>query len=179
MSVGLFVRLEAKPGKEKQVAEFLRQALPLVEAEPHTVDWFAIKMGPSTFAIYDTFADNAGRQEHLSGKVAAALMARASDLLASPPSIEKVDILAVRPHRKSTSDAGTGEHIPMQVGSELHITNQGAISVGNPEMELAAASNASDAVLSYRFDAAAGVHVLRLLEPVANRKHIAAHRPGD
>ncbi len=178
MSVGLFVRLEAKPGKEKQVAEFLRQALPLVEAEPHTVDWFAIKMGPSTFAIYDTFVDNAGRQEHLSGKVAAALMAQAPDLLASPPSIEKVDILAAKP-RKSSSDAGVGEHIPMQVGSELHITNKGAISLGNPEMELAAAPNASDAVLSYRFDAAAGVHVLRLLEPVANRKHLAAHRPGD
>ena len=92
----LFVRLQAKPGKEDAVAEFLEDALPIVEQEPATVTWFAIKLGPSTFGIFDTFPDDAGRQAHLEGKVAAALMARAPELFASPPSIEKVDILAAK-----------------------------------------------------------------------------------
>jgi len=72
----------------------LKGALPLVEAEPGTTTWFALRFGPSTFGIYDTFADESGRQAHLTGKVAAALMAKASELLAKPPVIEKVDILA-------------------------------------------------------------------------------------
>jgi quinol monooxygenase YgiN len=92
--VGLLVRLEAKRGKEEQVAEFLRGALPLVENEPATTAWFAIRMGSSTFGIFDTFPDEAGRQAHLSGAVAAALMANAAELFASPPNIEKVDVLA-------------------------------------------------------------------------------------
>jgi quinol monooxygenase YgiN len=90
----LCVKLEAKPGKEKAVSEFLRSALPLVEAEPATATWHAIQFGPSTFGIFDSFPDDDGRQAHLSGKVAAALMAKASELLAKPPSIEKVDVLA-------------------------------------------------------------------------------------
>jgi quinol monooxygenase YgiN len=90
----LFVRLEAKPGKEKEVAEFLKSALPLVDAEPGTVSWFAIQNGPSSFAIFDTFNDETGRNAHLSGKVAAALMAKAGELLAKPPTINKIDILA-------------------------------------------------------------------------------------
>jgi quinol monooxygenase YgiN len=93
-NLALFVRLEAKPGKEAEVAQFLKGALPLVEAEPGTTTWFALRFGPSTFGIYDTFADESGRQAHLQGKVAAALMAKASELLAKPPVIEKVDILA-------------------------------------------------------------------------------------
>jgi quinol monooxygenase YgiN len=92
--VALYVPLEAKPGKEKEVAEFLKSALPLVEAEPGTVTWFAIQEGPSSFAIFDTFNDEAGRNAHLSGKVAAALMAKASELLTKPPAIHKIDILA-------------------------------------------------------------------------------------
>ena len=92
----LFVRLQAKPGKEAAVAEFLEGALPIVEQEPATVTWFAIKLGPSTFGIFDTFPDDAGRQAHLEGKVAAALMAQAPELFASAPSIEKVDILAAK-----------------------------------------------------------------------------------
>jgi len=92
--LALFVRLESKPGKETELAQFLKSALPLVEAEPGTTTWFALKFGPSTFGIYDTFADESGRQAHLSGKVAAALMAKATELLAKPPVIEKVDILA-------------------------------------------------------------------------------------
>jgi len=96
VNVALFVRLEAKPGKEAEVAAFLKSGLPLVEEEPATIAWFGIQLGPSTFGIFDAFPDEAGRQAHLSGKVAAALMAKASDLFAQPPSIEKVDILAAK-----------------------------------------------------------------------------------
>jgi len=94
VTVGLLVRLEAKPGKEAEVAEFLSGALPLVEAEPATKAWFAIRLGPSTFGIFDAFPDEAGRTAHLNGKVAAALMAKAADLFSAPPAIEKVDVLA-------------------------------------------------------------------------------------
>jgi len=89
----LLVRVEAKAGKEADVENFLRGALPLVEAEPATITWYAIRLGPSTFGIFDTFPDDAGRQAHLSGRVAEALMANASELLAQAPSIEQVDIL--------------------------------------------------------------------------------------
>jgi quinol monooxygenase YgiN len=75
-NVALYVPLEAKPGKENEVADFLKSALPLVNAEPGTVSWFAIQEGPSSFAIFDTFNDEAGRDAHLNGKVAAALMAK-------------------------------------------------------------------------------------------------------
>ena len=92
----LLVRLEAKPGKEADVDAFLRSGLAIVEAEPATIAWFAIRLGPSTFGIFDAFPDEAGRQAHLSGRVAAALMAKASELLATPPSIEKVDVLAAK-----------------------------------------------------------------------------------
>jgi quinol monooxygenase YgiN len=92
--LALYVPLEAKPGKEKEVAEFLKSALPLVNAEPGTVTWFAIQEGPSSFAIFDTFDDEAGREAHLNGKVAAALMAKAGELLAKPPTIHKIAILA-------------------------------------------------------------------------------------
>lgn len=91
--VALYVPLEAKPGKEKELAD-LKSALPLVDAEPGTVSWFAIQQGPSSFAIFDTFEDENGRNAHLNGKVAAALMARAGELLAQPPAIHKTDILA-------------------------------------------------------------------------------------
>jgi quinol monooxygenase YgiN len=96
VKVALYVRLEAKPGKEAQVESFLRGGLTLVQEEPATTAWFGIRLGPSTFGIFDAFPDEAGRQAHLSGKVAAALMAKASDLLATPPVIEKVDVLAAK-----------------------------------------------------------------------------------
>ncbi|HYO47243.1 MAG TPA: antibiotic biosynthesis monooxygenase [Gemmatimonadota bacterium] len=96
VKVALLVLLEAKPGKEKDVEEFLLGGLPLVEEEPATTAWFGIRLGPSTFGIFDAFPDEAGRQAHLSGKVAAALMANAGELLAKPPSIEKVDVLAAK-----------------------------------------------------------------------------------
>jgi quinol monooxygenase YgiN len=96
VKTALFVRLEAKPGKEKEVADFLRGGLALVEQEPATTAWFGIQLGPSTFGIFDAFPDEAGRQAHLSGKVAAALMAKAPELLATSPVIEKVDVLAAK-----------------------------------------------------------------------------------
>jgi len=96
IKVALFVRLEAKAGKEAEVAKFLAGALPLVNAEPGTTTWFALKIGPSTFGIFDAFPDESGRQAHLAGKVAAALMANAPTLLAQPPDIEKIDILAAK-----------------------------------------------------------------------------------
>jgi quinol monooxygenase YgiN len=94
--VALLVRLEAKPGKEDEVADFLRGGLAIVEEEPATIAWFALRLGPSTFGIFDAFPDEAGRQAHLSGRVAAALMAKAPDLLSQPPVIERVDILATK-----------------------------------------------------------------------------------
>jgi quinol monooxygenase YgiN len=93
-TVGLIVRLEAKPGKEEEVAEFLRSAVPLVEQEPATVAWFAVRIGTSSFAIVDAFPDQAGRQAHLEGAVAAALFGKADELLAAAPSVEQVDVLA-------------------------------------------------------------------------------------
>lgn len=94
VKVALLVRLEAKPGKEKEVENFLMGGLPIVQEEPDTTAWFGIRFGPSTFGIFDAFPHEAGRQAHLTGKVAAALMAQAPELLAKPPTIEKVDVLA-------------------------------------------------------------------------------------
>ena len=94
--VALLARLEAKRGKEAEVAEFLEGALPLANAEAATTVWFALKLGPSTFGIFDAFADDAGRQAHLSGRIAAALMAKAPELLSQPPTIERVDVLAAK-----------------------------------------------------------------------------------
>ncbi|HWN99190.1 MAG TPA: antibiotic biosynthesis monooxygenase [Blastocatellia bacterium] len=96
VSVALLVRLEAKPGKEAEVESFLRSGLAIVQEEPATTAWFAIRMGPSTFGIFDAFPDDSGRQAHLTGRVAAALMASAADLLSQPPVIEKVDVLAAK-----------------------------------------------------------------------------------
>jgi quinol monooxygenase YgiN len=92
----LFVKLEAKSGKEDEVAKFLRDGQGLVQQEPATIAWFGIRLGPTSFAIFDAFADDAGREAHLSGKVAEALMAQAPELLAEPPNIEKADVLADR-----------------------------------------------------------------------------------
>src|SRR6266498_5249047 len=91
----LLVRLEAKPGKEAAVASFLEDGLPIVEQEPATITWYAIKLGPSTFGIFDTFPDDSGRQAHLSGQVAVALMENVGKLFGEP-TIEQVDILAAK-----------------------------------------------------------------------------------
>ncbi|MCU0682077.1 MAG: hypothetical protein MUF34_07435 [Polyangiaceae bacterium] len=96
VKVGLMVRLEAKPGKEAEVESFVKNALPVVEEEPGTAQWFGIALGPSTFGIYDTFAGDEGRKAHLAGKVAAALGDKAPELLASSPTIEQVEVLAAK-----------------------------------------------------------------------------------
>jgi quinol monooxygenase YgiN len=95
-TLALLARLEAKPGKEQQVADFLKSALPLAQAEPGTIRWYALQIGPSTFGIFDTFEDEAGRDAHLGGEIPKALMAHADELLAAPPVIEKVTLLAVK-----------------------------------------------------------------------------------
>ncbi|MGA9389966.1 MAG: antibiotic biosynthesis monooxygenase [Candidatus Sulfotelmatobacter sp.] len=100
LRLGLLARVEAKPGKEAEVESFLRSALSIVEQEPETLEWFALKLGPSTFGIFDVFKDEAGRQAHLNGRVAAGLMANASTLLAKAPVIEKCEVLEVKPLRK-------------------------------------------------------------------------------
>lgn len=94
VTTALLVRLEAKPGKEAEAQRFLEGALPIVQGEPATTAWFAFRMGPSTFGIFDAFLDDAGRQAHLGGQVAAALMARAPELLSRSPVIEQIDVLA-------------------------------------------------------------------------------------
>lgn len=94
--VALLARLEAKPDKADEVAALLTAALPLAMAEPATTVWFALRLGPTTFGIFDAFPDDAGRRAHLSGQIAAALMAKAPELLAHPPTIEPVDILAAK-----------------------------------------------------------------------------------
>jgi len=88
--------LEAKPGKEDEVEAFLRQGLQLAQEETTTPLWFALRLGPTTFAIFDAFADETGRQRHLNGPIASALMAQASSLLAAPPVIEHMDVLGAK-----------------------------------------------------------------------------------
>lgn len=96
ISVGLYLRLEAKPGQEAALAAFLKSALPLVEQEPGTITWYALQMTPSTFGIFDTFGDDAGRKAHLAGRVAEALKARGGELLASAPAMQQLEILSAK-----------------------------------------------------------------------------------
>jgi quinol monooxygenase YgiN len=96
VKVALLVRLVAKSGKEEDVAAFLASALPLAQAEGSTIVWFALRLSKNEFGIFDAFPDDAGRQAHLRGPIAAALGARAGELLASPPKIEHVDLLAAK-----------------------------------------------------------------------------------
>jgi quinol monooxygenase YgiN len=94
--VGILARVVAKPGKEEDVANFLKSALPLAQAEPATTTWFAIRLSQREFGIFDAFPDDKGRKAHLNGPIAAALMANASLLLSEPPKIESVEILAAK-----------------------------------------------------------------------------------
>lgn len=91
---GLWVPLEAKPDKVEAVRAFLEGGRALVDEEPATTAWFAVQLGPTSFAIFDVFPDDAGRQAHLSGKVAEALMAQAAELFATPPEINQLDVIA-------------------------------------------------------------------------------------
>jgi len=96
MKLALFARLEAKPGKAKDVVEFLSQGLALANQESTTLMWFALRLGPTTFAIFDAFADEAGRQRHLSGPIAQALMEKAPMLFTAPPAIEPLEVLGAK-----------------------------------------------------------------------------------
>ncbi len=96
VKVALYIWLETKPGKEQEMEDFLRSGLHVVQQEPATTAWFALRLGPSTFGIFDAFPDDKGRQEHLSGRVAAALMERAPELLSQPPVIHELDVLAAK-----------------------------------------------------------------------------------
>ena len=96
VKLALLARLEAKPGKEQEVEDFIKSALPLAQDEAQTISWYALKIGPSTFGVFDTFETEEGRKAHLGGQIAQALMAKAPDLLASAPAIEQVDLLAVK-----------------------------------------------------------------------------------
>ncbi|WDT70438.1 MAG: hypothetical protein MPW17_17000 [Candidatus Manganitrophus sp.] len=109
--VALLVRLEAKPGKEKEVEDFLRGGLSIVQEEPATTAWFAIRLGPSTFGIFDAFPDEAGRQAHLSGRVAAALMAKAPELLAKPPTSRRS--MSLRPSFRDKPGASNEKSVDL------------------------------------------------------------------
>ncbi|MBI1781911.1 MAG: antibiotic biosynthesis monooxygenase [Sphingobacteriales bacterium] len=95
-NVALYVRLEAKKGKEAEVENFLRNGLRIAENEPSTTSWYAVRMGPSTFGIFDTFPDNNERETHLKGELAKALKAKTNELFSKEPVIEKLDILAAK-----------------------------------------------------------------------------------
>ena len=97
VTVGLWVRLEAKPGRESDLEQFVRSGATLVEAEPATLVWFGVRLTPSTFGIFDAFPDETGLSAHPAGRVAAALGEQASTLLATPPVIERFDVLAAKP----------------------------------------------------------------------------------
>ncbi len=94
--LALWVRLDAKPGKEQALEDFLNQGLSIVQNEPATNLWFALRLNQSSFGIFDTFSDENGRNAHLTGEVAKQLMAKANELLAKPPQIEKIDIIAMK-----------------------------------------------------------------------------------
>ena len=96
-AIGLLVTLQARGGKESDAEAFLKSAQPLAQDEKGTLKWYAIKLGPGKFGIFDTFANEAGRNAHLNGDIAKALGARASELFSVPPQVEKVEVLATTP----------------------------------------------------------------------------------
>ena len=91
--VALFVRVEARPGKEDEVAQFLEAGLAMANQEPTTPLWFALRLGPTTFGVFDAFADERGRQTHLHGPIAKALMAKAPELFVKAPAIEPIEVM--------------------------------------------------------------------------------------
>ncbi|HUN63613.1 MAG TPA: hypothetical protein VMU53_16560 [Candidatus Sulfotelmatobacter sp.] len=96
--LAIWAVVESKPGKEKEVEEFLKSAQPLAEKEVGTLTWYALKIGPSKFGIFDTFANESGRDAHLAGDIAKALVAKAKDLFSKDPEIHKIDVLAAKAH---------------------------------------------------------------------------------
>lgn len=102
----IWAMLESKPGKEKEVEEFLKSAQPLAEKEAGTLTWYALKIGPSKFGIFDTFANEGGREAHLAGEIAKALMAKAKDLFTKDPEIHKIEVLAAKAHLAGSQQKG-------------------------------------------------------------------------
>jgi quinol monooxygenase YgiN len=96
IKLAFLARFEAKPGKEEAVANFLQAALDMAKKEPTTINWYAIRLSPTTFGVFDTFNDETGRQQHLNGPIGQALMAKAPELFSSPPSIEPVEVLGTK-----------------------------------------------------------------------------------
>jgi len=106
INLALWAQLEAKPGKERVLEEFLKSAQPLAERERETISWYAVKLRPGQFGIFDTFQDEAGRKAHLTGEIAKALFAKAPDLLAKEPEIHQIDVLAAKTHSAGAAKAG-------------------------------------------------------------------------
>ena len=96
VSKGLFVRLEARPGKERDIEMLLKSGLSVVDAEPGTIAWFGMRLGPTTFGIFDAFYNDSGLHAHLAGRITAALRAHSEELFAAPPLIEQMDVLAAK-----------------------------------------------------------------------------------
>lgn len=94
--LAIWAEVEAKPGKEQAVADFLKSAQALAEKEQGTITWYAVKLGGANFGIFDTFADEKGREAHLNGEIAKALFAKAQELLVREPKVHKIDILAAK-----------------------------------------------------------------------------------
>jgi quinol monooxygenase YgiN len=107
--VAIWAVVESKPGKENEVEAFLKSAQPLAEREPQTTNWYAVKLGPSKFAIFDTFPDEKGRQAHLTGEIAKALMAKAPELFSKPPEIHQLSILAAKTPKATGAAGGHGD----------------------------------------------------------------------
>jgi len=106
-SVALFARLEAKSGKQAAVAQFLQQGLAMANAEATTPLWFAMRLGPSTFGVFDAFTDETGPLAHLNGPITKALMGAAAALFAKPPAIESIEVLGAKlPGRRQLSGCG-------------------------------------------------------------------------
>jgi quinol monooxygenase YgiN len=94
--LAIWAEVEAKPGKEQAVADFLKSAQGLAEKEQGTITWYAVKLGGAKFGIFDTFADEKGREAHLNGEIAKALFGRAQELFVKEPQVHKIDILAAK-----------------------------------------------------------------------------------
>ena len=124
-AIGSLVTLEARAGKEADAEAFLKSAQPLALDEKATLKWYAIKIGPGKFGIFDTFANEAGRNAHLTGEIAKSLTARASELFAVPPRVEKVEILANTPLKKGERE-GSGA-LMSRIGSRDYVTSKGRI----------------------------------------------------
>jgi quinol monooxygenase YgiN len=134
--VGLLVRLEAKPEKAAELAGFLKGALPAVKNEPGTTSWFAFRIAPTIFGIYDSFPGNGARQKHLSGPIAGELIAKAPELLAKPPKIEQVDILASKLVPNSQVDVALLALFEAKAGKENeladHLSSAGSLMLEEP-----------------------------------------------